>query len=151
MNLKRTIIPLLILLLLAPTTGWTFAQKNDPNDPKNIEKGKQLIQAIIEARGGASYLGFKTLVGTGMYTQFDKGMSTNPQPFTDYIVWPDRERTEFGRKKKKDSNIQVNTGMTGWIYDGSAETLKEQNEKQVKSFLEGLEFDLDHILRGGWK
>ena len=48
----------LILLLLVPTTGRTFAQKNDPNDPKNIEKGKQLIQAIIEARGGASYLGF---------------------------------------------------------------------------------------------
>ncbi|HZS08096.1 MAG TPA: hypothetical protein VFD58_24900 [Blastocatellia bacterium] len=148
--MKRIIIPFLILLL-APATWQVSAQKNDPGDPKNIEKGKQLIQAIIEARGGASYLGFKTLVGSGMYTQFDKGASTIPQPFTDYIVWPDRERTEFGRKKKKDRNIQVNAGRTGWIYDGSAETLKDQNEKQVQSFLEGLEFDLDHILRGGWK
>jgi hypothetical protein len=89
-------------------------------------------------------------VATGQYTPFDKGVSVLPEPFIDSIVYPDKERTEFG-KKKKDRRIQVNVGTAGWVYDGQALTLKDQNEKQVKSFLEGLEVDLDRLLRGGWR
>ncbi|MFN7946166.1 MAG: hypothetical protein U0Z53_12500 [Blastocatellia bacterium] len=149
MNLKKLMIPALLLIVLS--AGQVWAQKNDPNDPKNIEKGKQLLQSVIEARGGAAYLSYKTLIGTGQYTQFDKGMSTIPRAFIDYIVWPDRERTDFGKGKKKDRTIQVNDRKTGWVYNGDAQTIKDQDEKQVNSFLEGLVFDLDHILRDGWK
>jgi outer membrane lipoprotein-sorting protein len=153
MTLFRKIITeaLLILLLLALPAGLAQAQKPDPNDPKNIEKGKQLIQTIIEMRGGARYLNFKTLLATGQYTPFDKGISTVPSAFTDYIIYPDKERVEFGKKKKKDRTIQVNAGKTGWIYSGDNETLKDQDEKQIRSFLEGLEFDLDRILRVAWR
>jgi hypothetical protein len=128
------------------------AQKADPNDPQNVEKGKQLLAAAVEARGGAAYLNFKTLTATGQYTPFEQGMSTVPIPFNDYIVYPDRERVEFGRNRKmKDRRIQVNTGARGWVYDGDAQTLKDQDEKQVKSFQEGLETDLDRILREAWR
>ena len=127
------------------------AQKADPKDPQNAERGAQLIRAAIEARGGARYLAFKSLTGTGQYTVFDKGTSTIPVPFTDCIIYPDKERTDFGKGKKKDRRIQVNTGSTGWVYDGEAQTLKEQNEAQAREFLEGLESDIDHLLRGGWQ
>jgi hypothetical protein len=123
----------------------------DPNDPQNVERGAQMIRAAIEARGGARYLAFKTLVGTGQYTAFDKGISTIPVAFLDMIVYPDKERTEFGKGKKKDRRIQVNTGATGWVYDGDAQTLKDQSEQQARDFLENMEVDLDHLLRGGWQ
>ena len=129
-----------------------FAQKADPNDPTNAEKGKQLIQQVIEARGGASFLGYKTIQSTGHWTPFEQGLSTVPIPFLDYIIFPDKERTEFGKaKKKKDRKIQVNVGNGGWYYDGEAETLKEQDEKKLREFQEGLDTDIDRILRGGWQ
>lgn len=150
MKPKKLMIPALMLLLCALISAHSFAQKPEPPDPKNIEKGRQLIQAVIEARGAARYLEFKTLLGAGQYTLFEKGISGVPQPFLDYIAYPDRERTDIG-KRKKDRNIQVNTGKTGWVYDGQGETLRELDEKQGSTFLEGLEYDIDHVLRGGWK
>lgn len=132
-------------LLLCAQTG--FAQRADPKDPQNEQRGRELIKLAIEARGGASYLQYKTLYATGQYTPFDQGISTVPQTFTDWIAYPDKERVEFGKGKKKDRRIQVNVGQTGWVYDGDAQTLKDQSEKQIKDFLEGIENDLDHLLR----
>jgi hypothetical protein len=128
-----------------------YAQRADPKDPQNGPKGVELIKAAAATRGGATYLKFKTLHASGQFTAFDNGISTSPKQFLDWIVYPDRERVEFGKGKRKDRTIQVNTGNTGWIYDGDAETLKDQSAKQVADFQEGIEFDLDHILRGGWQ
>jgi hypothetical protein len=141
----------LAVIFAAALAVQAQAQKADPNDPQNVERGAQMIRAAIEARGGARYLAFKTLVGTGQYTAFDKGISTIPVAFLDMIVYPDKERTEFGKGKKKDRRIQVNTGATGWVYDGDAQTLKDQSEQQARDFLENMEVDLDHLLRGGWQ
>jgi hypothetical protein len=135
-------------LLAGPNT---FAQKADPKDPQNEQRGVELIKQAIEARGGERYLKFKTLYATGQYTPFDKGVPTVPAHFSDWIVYPDKERTEFGKGKRKDRRIQVNTGKTGWVYDGDAETLKDQTEKQVTAFLEGIEYDLDHLMRVTWQ
>jgi hypothetical protein len=128
-----------------------FAQKADPKDPKNAELGVQLIKQAIEARGGARFLSFKTLEAQGQFTPFDKGAPATPVQFTDWIVFPDKERTDFGKGKKKNRKIQVNVGKTGWVYDGDAETLKDQTEKQIQAFLDELEFNIDRILRGGWQ
>lgn len=142
--LKRAGLFFCFSLLLANNS---FAQLADPKDPANEQRGQELIKQLVAARGGEAYLKFKTLHATGQYTPFDQGTSTMPMPFLDWIVYPDKERVEFGKGKKKDRRIQVNVGQTGWVYDGDAETLKDQTEKQVKSFLEGIEFELDHLLR----
>lgn len=135
----------------AAFTGGASGQKADPADPANRELGIKMIRQVIEARGGAAYLGFNSLLATGQYTPFDKGSSQIPTPFTDTINYPDKERVEFGKGKKKNIKIQVNTGRTGWVYDGDAETLKDQTEAQIQDYLEGLEFDIDRILRSGWQ
>jgi hypothetical protein len=127
------------------------AQKADPNDPKNAERGAELIKQAIQARGGARFLSYANIISTGQYTPFDKGLSLIPIQFVDWIVYPDKERTEFGKGKKKDRRIQVNVGKTGWVYDGDAETLKDQTDKQIQDHLEGLEFDIDRILRAAAK
>lgn len=133
-----------VALLLAITAR---AQKVDPNDPKNIERGTELIKQAVQARGGERFLSFTNIMSTGMYTPFNKGLSQIPIQFIDWIVYPDKERTEFGKGKKKNRRIQVNVGKTGWVYDGDAETLKDQSDKQIQEHLEGLEFDIERLLR----
>jgi hypothetical protein len=135
-------------LLLATTAR---AQRVDPNDPKNVQRGAELIKQAVQARGGERFMGFASIMANGMYTPFQKGLSQNPRQFIDWIVYPDKERTEFGKGKKKNRTIQVNVGKTGWLYDGDAETLKDQTDKQIEEHLEGLEFDIDRLLRAAAK
>src|SRR5215470_8367362 len=135
-------------LLLAITAR---AQRVDPNDPKNVERGAELIKQAVQARGGERFLSFTSIMSTGVYTRFDKGLSQNPIQFIDWIVYPDKERTEFGKGKKKNRKIQVNVGKTGWVYDGDAETLKDQTDKQIEEHLEGLDFDIERLLRAAAK
>ncbi|MCG3159942.1 MAG: hypothetical protein JMDDDDMK_00968 [Acidobacteria bacterium] len=123
------------------------AQKADPNDPRNAERGAEMVKQAVQARGGERFLSYTSIMSTGMFTPFDKGMSQIPVQFVDWIVYPDKERTEFGKGKKKNRRIQVNVGKTGWVYDGEAETLKDQTDKQIEEHLDGLEFDIDRILR----
>jgi hypothetical protein len=141
----------LITIVLAVLTISAQAQKADPKDPNNVRRGQELIKQAIEARGGIRYLTFRSVMATGQFTQYEKGISQIPIQFLDVIVYPDKERVEFGKGKKKNKRIQVNVGKTGWVYDGDAETLKDQTDKQIQAHIEGLEFDLDRLLRAGWK
>jgi len=135
-------------LLLAITAR---AQRVDPNDPKNVERGAELIKQAVQARGGERFLKFTNIMSSGIYTPFQKGLSQIPIPFIDWVIYPDKERTEFGKGKKKNRRIQVNVGKTGWVYDGDAETLKDQTDKQIEEHLEGLDFDIDRLLRAAAK
>ena len=144
----RKIFPLAFIVM-----GCLLAVKSvcaqTTTDP--VAQAASVIEAAIKARGGDRYLSFKTLTAEGQYTHFDRGLSTVPTPFLDVIMWPDKERVEFGKGKKKDRRIQANVATNGWVYDGDTETLKDQNEPQRREFLDGLEVDVDHILKGGWK
>jgi len=131
-------------LLLAITAR---AQRVDPNDPKNVQRGAELIKQAVQARGGERFMNFTNIVSTGIFTQFQKGMSTIPRQFVDWIVYPDKERTDFGKGKKKNRNIQVNVGKAGWVYDGDSETLKDQTDKQIEEYLESVDFDIDRLMR----
>ncbi len=144
-NLRATF--LCLLAVIAVLGSSTSAQ--DVNDAG--AQGAKLIEEAIKAKGGERYLSFKTLVAEGQYTPFDKGVSLIPAPFLDMIVYPDKERVEFGKGKKKDRRIQANFGPSGWVYDGDTETLKDQTDAQRRDFVDGIDVDLDRILRGGWK
>lgn len=135
-------------LLLAITAR---AQRADPNDPKNVQRGAELIKQSVEARGGERFLSFTGIMSSGMYTPYQKGLSQNPIQYVDWIIYPDKERTDFGKGKKKNRRIQVNVGKTGWVYDGDSETLKDQTDKQIEEHLEGLDFDIDRLLRAAAK
>ncbi|HKX32036.1 MAG TPA: hypothetical protein VJ302_30390 [Blastocatellia bacterium] len=145
---NRVGLAVVLITMLALTAS---AQKTDPKDPQNAKKGMELLEQAIQARGGSRFLTHQTVTATGQYTYYDKGVSTLPSQFLDIIAYPDKERIEFGRGKKKNRKIQVNVGTTGWSYDGDAEVLKDQTDKQLQSHIEDLEYDLDRILRSGWK
>jgi hypothetical protein len=136
----------LLLLAIISIGVAAIAREQDENDPA---KAEELIRQAIKARGGDAYLKVRTVVSRGQYTPFEKGVSLFPRQFIDYIVYPDRERTEFG--KGDDKYIQTNSGNAGWVYDAPQKMIREQTEEQVKNFQQGIRHDLDNLLRRGWQ
>lgn len=115
------------------------------NDPK----AEQILERATKALGGDSYMNVRSTTSRGYYTLFKDGASGLPMTFVDYIIYPDRERTEFKGAGVK--VIQTNTGDTGWLYDGEAKTLQDMNKEQVEDFRFAMRTNIDYLLRGFWR
>jgi hypothetical protein len=150
----------LILLCAAGVTG--FAQTTPSNSPPKVEttaaataqaandeKAEQIVSRAVEAQGGGAYLGVRTIIGRGYYSQFDKGFSLPPQTFVDYLVFPDRERTEF--RGARGRAIQTNDGDRGWLYESSTRSLTDMRPEQVADFRLAMRTSTDNLLRGWWR
>lgn len=127
------------------STNTFSAEKTSSVD----EKSKQIMDRAIEVLGGANYLNVKTVIGKGFYTQMNDGVSQLPQRFLDYIVYPDRERTEFTSLGIK--TIQTNSGETGWMFDGAVKKISDQSPAQVEEFKRVMRTSLENLLRGWWQ
>lgn len=149
-NFKRAALLLFILISVA---NAALAQQNNVREPEkpaaDEAKAEQVLQRAVEALGGNSYLNVRSVIGRGYFTQFKDGVSGLPASFVDYIVYPDKERTEF--KGGGLRIIQTNTGSTGWIYDGATKTLKDMKPEQVEDFKFAMRASIDTLLRGNWR
>ncbi|HJU55349.1 MAG TPA: hypothetical protein VJ715_12280 [Pyrinomonadaceae bacterium] len=150
--LKRLFISLALLLSL--TSLSALAQEAEkPATPKgassNDEKAEQIVRQAVEVMGGSAYLNVRSAVGRGLFTQYKDGQSGIPSSFLDYIVFPDRERTEF--KGQGGKIIQTNDRETGWIYDGASKALKDMTKEQVADFKRAMRASVDNLLRGYWR
>jgi len=113
------------------------------------EPAEAVLKKAVQNLGGDTYLNVKSQVGRGRFSIFKDKALVSFQSFVDVIVFPDKERTEF--KGGKSRTIQVNTGNTGWVFDGEQDKVKEQDEAQVQNFKQGIRTSLDNLLRGGWR
>jgi hypothetical protein len=125
------------------------AAQGQAQAPSVDEKSKQIMDRAIEVLGGANYLNVKTVIGKGFYTSINDGVSQLPQRFLDYIVYPDRERTEFTSLGVK--NIQTNSGDTGWMFDGAVKKISDQSPTQIEEFKRVMRTSLENLLRGWWQ
>ena len=151
-KLTRTVVLILLLFCFASPVlpQDNGAKKNTAaGQSKSDEKSEQILQRAIEAMGGRTYLDVRTVIARGYFTQFANGTITLPSSFIDYVVLPDRERTEFRGQGNK--IIQTNIGDKGWIYDGAARTLKDMKPEQVEDFRLAVRSGTDNILRGWWR
>jgi hypothetical protein len=156
LKLRRRVLPLILLCALCVSV---FAQTpgNSPPSPAaaapvqaaNDERAEQIVRRALEAQGGSAYLAVKTIIGRGYYSQFDKGMSLPPQTFVDYLVFPDRERTEF--RGARGRAIQTNDGDRGWLYESSTRSLTDMKPEQVADFRLAMRTSTDNLLRGWWR
>ena len=132
---------LLFITCLLFLCGPVLAQSNN--------KEREILQKAVQSLGGERYVNVKTQVGKGKFSVLRDGGVVSFQSFVDVIVFPDKERTEF---RGQGSRItQVNTGDTGWIFDGDQELIKVQTEAQVANFKQSIRTSLDNLLRGYWK
>lgn len=136
---------LFTFLFIAICASYASAQ----SPPGINDKAAAVIAKAVQSLGGERYLNVKTQVGKGKFSVLRDGGVISFQSFVDVIVFPDKERTEF---RGGGSRItQVNTGNTGWIFDGDQELIKVQTEAQVANFKQGIRTSLDNLLRGFWR
>ncbi len=120
-----------------------------PQSKETEARAEQILQRAIEALGGGNFLKISTVISRGQYTPFKNGVSGIPTAFIDYIMYPDRERTEFRGGGMR--TIQVNAGESGWIYDGAARTVKDITREQVEDFRFNIRTTVENLLRGSWR
>jgi hypothetical protein len=147
---SRLIQPCLLLILFV-VCGLAQADKPQADKPKSEtdDKAEQIVQRAIKAVGGDRYLAVRTLIGRGFFTDYKDGVPGIPTKFVDYLVYPDRERTEFNGGGVR--TIQTNDRGKGWIYDGAALTLKDQSASQLEDFRILMRTSVENLLRGWWR
>lgn len=142
-----------VTLLLAITAAAGFiqgsAQIEKPSPNPADDKAEKIVQKAIQAMGGDRYLNVKTVIARGFFTDFKDGVSGIPLRFVDYIVFPNRERTEFSGGGQR--LIQTNDRDKGWVYDGAALTLKDQTVEQLEDFRLSTRTGIENLLRGVWR
>ncbi|HKC66288.1 MAG TPA: hypothetical protein VKB86_21775 [Pyrinomonadaceae bacterium] len=140
---------LALALCLVISFGITVNAQSKSNDATSDEKAEAVIKRAIEVMGGASYMNIRSVVGRGQFTQFKDGQSGLPSSFVDYLVFPDRERTEF--KNPEGKVIQTNDKDKGWIYDGASKSIKDMTKAQVEDFKLSMRASVDNLLHGFWR
>ncbi len=145
---KLALATQLAVIAVAFFSGQVSAQTETTKTTPD-EKAQQIVQRAIQVVGGDRYLSVKTVIGHGFFTEYKDGMSGIPLKFVDYIVYPDKERTEFiGGGQRL---IQTNDRDHGWIFDAAARTLKDQNTTQLEDFRLAMRTSVENLLRGWWR
>ena len=67
----------------------------------------------------------------------------------DYIVYPDKERTEFTSGGVR--TIQTNSSGKGWLFDGMVKNLKDQKPEQLEDFKTSMRTGFENLLHGWWR
>jgi hypothetical protein len=138
-----------VLIVLFLTSCSVLSQAQSEPTAQN-DKAEQVVRRAIERMGGNRYLNVRTAVSRGIYSQYKDGSAQLGSSFADYIVYPDKERTEFKTQGVK--SVQTNVGDKGWLFDGMARTLKDMTEEQINDFRNyTLRTSVESLLRGFWK
>ena len=116
---------------------------------KADEKALAVVARAVAALGGPAYLGVRSIISRGYFTPFRDGQSGIPTTFRDYLVFPDRERTEF--KGAGVQFLQVNTGDTGWTFEAKKKQLSDVTPEQVENFRTAMRTSIDNLARGWWR
>ena len=138
-------------IILCGVTLSLAAQSNTPAPKTGTvdPKAEAIVARGIEVLGGSAYLNVRNVVGRGFYTAFQDGISQLPARFLDYLVYPDRERTEFTSNGIR--VIQTNTSETGWVFDGATKTISDMKAGQIEDFKRSMRTSVENLLRGWWK
>jgi hypothetical protein len=142
---KHAIWAALLLALFGLAASRDAAAQSDQflMPEQSAAKAKQLLQEVIVALGGGTYLNVHDSTCTGRIGSFDHGGNlTGFGHFIDYEVPPDKERQENLPKR---NIIEVYNGDKGWDLDRGG--VSEAPEVDLIDFVEGNKKDLDNILR----
>ncbi|MBI4471373.1 MAG: hypothetical protein HY646_01815 [Acidobacteria bacterium] len=108
------------------------------------DRARAVVDKMIEALGGQAFLDINDIKTTGRFFIFTKGELSGADEFADYIKFPDMERTEFGKDKKK-LTIDINKGDEGWTIENKEVT--PQSPERVEDFLAHFKTSFDYVLR----
>jgi len=106
---------------------------------------RKVLDDMIQALGGQSYLDVNDIHTAGRFYQFKRGDLAGLDNFSDYVKFPLAERTEFGKEKNKE--ITINNGENGWKITPKDKDPKEQVPAEIADFKASFKTSLDYVLR----
>jgi len=120
------------------------SQNPDTLLPEQSEaKAKEILQSLITALGGASYLSIQESDCEGRLARFGhSGEMTGFTNFKAYWHFPDKNRTDYS---KKGVIIDLYNGDRAWTLDRSG--VSELPPGSVEDFQEAVKRDINNLLR----
>jgi hypothetical protein len=119
------------------------AQEGVLTPAQSAAKAKQVIQQAIDALGGQTYLNVRDETCEGRVAFFGhNNQLINYQTVWDYNLFPDKERTEYSKKRNV---IDVYNGDKGWSLDRGGIT--DMSPDAVADFQKGLKKDINNLFR----
>lgn len=110
---------------------------------QSAARAKALLREMIQALGGSAYLNVKDSTCKGMLGTFGhSGALSSYESFWDFVKLPDKDRTEFSKKR---NIIQISNGNQGWTLDRGG--VSPEPASEIKDNQQELQLDLDYILR----
>jgi len=150
---RLTIGSMKYLVLAILLSGLAFGQANTPApatseqsipvDQENARKAKTLLDQMIDALGGNAYLNVEDVSQEGRSYSFHLGQSDGVGVvFWRFYRFPDRERTEFTKKR---DIAYVYRGDKGFeiTYKGT----RYDEPKAVSDYLRRRQYSLDWVVR----
>ncbi len=131
----------LFVVLFAPVAS---SQNPDSLMPEaSAAKAKQLLQQLIDAFGGPTYLDIRDSDCEGRLARFGhNGELTGYTNFKDYWRYPDANRTDYS---KKGVIINLYVGDKGWTLDKGG--VSELSAASIADFQEQTKKDINNLLR----
>jgi outer membrane lipoprotein-sorting protein len=136
-------------LALAFLAAALCAERLYAQNPENMmpeeraAKGKQILDQLITALGGPTYLDIRESNCEGRLAQFGHaGELTGYTPFKVYWRFPDKNRTDYS---KKGVIVNVYNGDRGWTLDRGG--VSELSNAAVADFQEQAKRDINNLLR----
>jgi len=111
---------------------------------KGTQARTQALDQMLEALGGQAFLDVKDIHTTGRFFGFTRGELSAGDLFSDFIKFPDMERTEFGVPKFK--TIQINRGKQGMKVEGKKDPV-ELSPGEGEEFLKAFKTSFDYVAR----
>ncbi len=127
-----------------------FARGQNPDNmmpDERAAKGKQILDQLITALGGPTYLDIRESSCEGRLAQFGhSGELTGYTNFRVYWRYPDKNRTDYS---KKGVIVNVYNGDKGWTLDRGG--VSELSAVAVADFQEQAKRDINNLLRARLK
>ena len=137
------------ILVIASLLAASFPRLVSGQNPENMmpaereAKGRQILDQLITALGGPTYLDIRESSCEGRLAQFGhSGEMTGYTNFKVYWRFPDKNRTDFS---KKGVIVNVYNGDKGWTLDRGG--VSELSTAAVADFQEQAKRDINNLLR----
>jgi hypothetical protein len=134
-------VGLLLGVSIAPRVR---AQNPDTLMPEaSAAKGRQLLDQLVTALGGPTYLDIRDSHCEGRLARFGhNGEMSGYTPFKDYWLYPNTNRTDYS---KKGVIINLYSGDKGWTLDKGG--VSELSAASIEYFQEQAKKDINNLLR----
>jgi len=134
---------LLALFAALAVTGVRAQNPDNMMPEERTAKGKQILDQLITAFGGPTYLDIRESNCEGRLAQLGhSGEMTGYTNFKVYWRFPDKNRTDFA---KKGVIVNIYNGDRGWTLDKGG--VSELSNAAVADFQEQAKRDINNLLR----